>query len=619
MGKKKRELTEYEKTRSKHRATSDKHVLTVEVKPDPPVKDAMAKAEDELHAKQIKNNAIEAELRRIFHTADELWESGNHLTNRMQKRLDQMQKTKKYKGLQKAYGKAAREQQENDKKKASTEKRMAELQTTPAEQVDNRELKKLQTAYAKLLAAGEEIEARKAELGKAMQEMQEEYGITFEACRKFMEQEAADKGILSVFMLTRAEDIWKGVEAVLYGKAKHLNYRKRGSLPVIRAKQPDRAILLKTGNDSGQLVVCVNKVPFVPVVKKDDIFMQEELSAIWEFLSDPEAEEAAVGRFKATKTPQDTFRPCYCALKCETIRGKKRLFLQITVEGRPKPKKKKDGSPRHTYGKGRLGVDIGTQSYAAVGREYVQLDNLAERDRRSAFAAEKEEKDLARAMERSRRKTNPENYNQDGTVKKGRKEWYKSRRYRKLEKKYRNLARRNALSRKYAIQTDVNRLREHADEVYTEPKNATKLAKRAENPKPRIDKDGNERPGRKKRFGHSIRNRCPGYFQAELKKKFRKYYEVNGIKYRASQYDHADNIYKRKKLRQRWHYFRDGTKVQRDLYSAFLLYCANEGLDAPDRMKCLAEFEAFLKAHDKLVEEIRRMGYQICNSGIKAA
>ena len=56
---------------------------------------------------------------------------------------------------------------------------------------------------------------------------------------------------------------------------------------------------------------------------------------------------------------------------------------------------------------------------------------------------------------------------------------------------------------------------------------------------------------RKKRFGRSIKNRCPGYFQAQVKRKFTQtcgtYIEVPQ-EYRASQYDHTVDEYIKKKL-----------------------------------------------------------------------
>ena len=87
-----------------------------------------------------------------------------------------------------------------------------------------------------------------------------------------------------------------------------------------------------------------------------------------------------------------------------------------------------------------------------------------------------------------------------------------------------------------------------SDCFITEPPNAKKLQKRA-NPENPVDKNG--RMKRKKRFGRSIKNRCPGYLQAKAKQLFEStggmYVEVP-ILYRASQYDHTSDSYIPKKF-----------------------------------------------------------------------
>ena len=77
----------------------------------------------------------------------------------------------------------------------------------------------------------------------------------------------------------------------------------------------------------------------------------------------------------------------------------------------------KHGSPRHKYGKGMIGADIGTQTVAYTSDTEVGLKNLSERGS-SIQTSERKERLLHRAMDRSRRATNPQNYNDDGTVKK---------------------------------------------------------------------------------------------------------------------------------------------------------------------------------------------------------
>lgn len=164
------------------------------------------------------------------------------------------------------------------------------------------------------------------------------------------------------------------------------------------------------------------------------------------------------------------------------------------------------------------------------------LKNLAERGS-CIEVNERKERRIYRAMDRSRRAMNPDNYNEDGTIKKGKKTWVLSNRYKKLRTKHTELCRINVTNRHLAIHEDVNELRSLGDVFVTETKNAKKLQKKAKTGK------------RKKRFGRSIKNRCPGYFQSQAKRKFRIYVEVPND-YKASQYDHTSDEYIKKSLSQ---------------------------------------------------------------------
>lgn len=105
---------------------------------------------------------------------------------------------------------------------------------------------------------------------------------------------------------------------------------------------------------------------------------------------------------------------------------------------------------KHTYGTGYVGCDIGTQTLAYTSKTEVGLKNLAERGA-SIPKRERQERILYRAMDRSRRAMNPENYNTDETIRKGKKAWKKSNRYKKLQRRHQELARIAAVNRKLAI------------------------------------------------------------------------------------------------------------------------------------------------------------------------
>lgn len=103
---------------------------------------------------------------------------------------------------------------------------------------------------------------------------------------------------------------------------------------------------------------------------------------------------------------------------------------------------------------------------------------------------------------------------------------------------------------------------------------------------------------------------------AEISKGGKNHFHVVDNMYRASQYDHKSNSYNKKKLSQRWHKFEDGTKVQRDIYSAFLLLCHNDDFKTINQDICISKYETFKKAHDKCVSDIKASGHKVCNSGI---
>lgn len=64
------------------------------------------------------------------------------------------------------------------------------------------------------------------------------------------------------------------------------------------------------------------------------------------------------------------------------------------------------------------------------------------------------------------------------------------------------------------------------------------------------------------------------------------------------------------------HKFEDGTKVQRDIYSAFLLLCHNDDFKTINQDICISKYETFKKAHDKCISDIKTSGQKVCNSGI---
>jgi transposase len=131
------------------------------------------------------------------------------------------------------------------------------------------------------------------------------------------------------------------------------------------------------------------------------------------------------------------------------------------------------------------------------------------------------------------------------------------------------------------------------------------LQKRAK----KTEKDENGRYKRKKRFGKSLANKAPAMFLSILERKLNWYgkplHKINTWKVKASQYNHVEDSHKKKKLSQRWNDI-DGRKIQRDMYSAFLIMNTGKDLETIDAEKCKARYDNFVRLHD--AEVIRLTG-----------
>ena len=500
------------------------------------------------HILAVETDMPYSDVLKVVALSDKIRKAGNELVGLMRKNYNRLMRTKRYRKLLFLYGNT----KDRDKRKA----------------------------YANQL-----------------NEMQKAYNITCECCRTSMIPIGKKYGVDAVFALTKAEDIWRGIEKCLYGNGNAIHFSRYGELPCIRAKQINRGIPISVTDN--KLHFKLGRMVFG--IQINDRFQQDEVDAVLSYLAESEIlDDRAVNTLIKDGYYIDTYRPCYATLVPRMIRGKYRVYLHLTIEGKAKPKYDKHGSPRHKYGKGMIGADIGTQTVAYTSDTEVGLKNLSERGN-SIQTSERKEHLLYRAMDRSRRATNPQNNNDGGTVKKDRKTWKYSNHYKKLKTKHSELCRINAINRRLAINEDANHLRTLGDIFITEPKNAGRLMRRAK--ETTVNSKG--KFNRKKRFGRSIKNRCPSGFQAAVEQKFKVsggiYIEVSND-YRASQYDHTVDDYIKKRLSDRMYKLQDGTEVQRDWYSSFLLYCYDYRTKDIDKNKCISEFDKCYSKENWIIE-----------------
>lgn len=244
----------------------------------------------------------------------------------------------------------------------------------------------------------------------------------------------------------------------------------------------------------------------------------------------------------------------YCRVIRRTIRGRDRWYLQLVQEGTP-PRKR-----RHQIGTTVVGLDIGPSVVAVVGENGAVLERFCP----TVEQPWRETRRIQRAMDRSRRATNPENFNADDTVKTGTRQWVKSLRYRHLRVQLAEAERRLAAERKRSHGELATRVLAIGHVVKTE-----KISYR----------------NFQTNFGRSVKVRAPGMFLAMLGRKAGsaggRLEQFPTRTTRLSQVCLCGSI-KRKPLSQRVHACDCGIgPVQRDLFSAFLgRFVSDNRLDA---------------------------------------
>ena len=470
----------------------------------------------------------------------------------------------------------------------------------------NKALKKWQQKY--LNYSIKELKGIKDNLNNELKNLTEKFGLNFGACQKMMNSIYKKYKLSSVSAGILANNALKAVDTL---KKDHPHFKKRFTLLPIQSKIINSEILFKL-NEKNELYFKWNKLNLYPLIK--DEFQKNIIDKIIQYLLDPvEIDKKAVDYYLKYNQVLNINRPCYAIIIPKFIRNRYRIFIQIMIDGK--------STLKHNLGVGNVGCDIGTQTIAYSSDKEVGLENLAQRGDDIEVALNKLEL-IQQKMDIERRKLNPEYFNTDGTIKefeKGfKRKWKTSEKLKRLRIRLQNIYRKNTINKKIANNELVNKIRSLGNVVITESKNANRLKTRA-----KIETTFNEKTGkynRKRRFGRSIQNRAPGYFQMKLQQKFQntngKYIEVSN-NYKASQYDHTTDNYIKKKLDDRYYALNDGTMVQRDMYSAFLLFNINLFNKFIDKEKCKSNFNNFYQLQNKRIYEIQQNKEKIYNSGIK--
>ena len=285
----------------------------------------------------------------------------------------------------------------------------------------------------------------------------------------------------------------------------------------------------------------------------------------------------------------------YVRIYSKTIRDKRRWFVQLVLKGTPPGKNRQYGDSSKVQG-----IDIGTSTIAVVSNDKTEMIELAPNCKED----EHKIKVLSRKLDRSRRATNPDNYNNDGTITKGKHKWYKSKNYIKIQAKLKDEYRKLSVKRKQSHEILANQIIAESTDIRVEKMNFKGLQKRSL--KTTINKNG--KINSKKRYGKTIKNRAPGMLLLIIDRKLK--YKNLGLKkidtfqVKASQYNPIDGTYKKKQLKDRLVKLDEEIIVQRDLLSAYIISHTNDDLETIDAVSCYDGFNTFKQLQD---DEIQRL------------
>lgn len=453
----------------------------------------------------------------------------------------------------------------------------------------------LRKEYGELASVdSDEAEKQLKSIKKRMKAIQDRYGLTESGLQKYakLQGKMFAKNLSSQQVQKEASRVWKGICDVLYGKGKRLHFKPYREITTICGKSPKNGVKFFSRyhnllNDSTDVLFEDGQIEWNGLIVRvkinyDDPYVAESL--------------------------QHNIR--YCEVKRIMFPNGYRYYVTVYLQGNA-PKKLVPGDAPLCE------IDPGVSTVAMYSEKAVMLRELAPK----AMAYQREICRLQNQVDECKRRMNPENYNADGTVKRGSHKWKLSKTARQKQRMINVLFRKEAAYRKCSHNRLANEIIRISPHVRTEPMDFRALQKRAKKTERQEKesiiraKDGSTRSirkyKRKKRFGASIRTRAPAMFYTILEKKTQQYGGSFGTidtrRLKPSQYDHVSNTYVKLSLSQRSKTV-GGRTVQRDLYAAFIGYCATPDGKTFNHEKANALFEQFVIAQNKEIASMKAHG-----------
>ncbi len=221
------------------------------------------------------------------------------------------------------------------------------------------------------------------EIWKQINDIRKQYGMSEYSFHEDVKQmQKYSKSNMDSFTAQKiATELWKSYDKLFYGNGKKVYYKKYGEFNSLEGKSNTTGIRFKDD------MITWNGLKIPVVIDYDNYYEYEAMQS----------------------------KICYNRIVRKYVRNKYKYYVQIVFKGNPPVKIDTDtGEMKHYIGKGDIGIDIGTRTVAISSKSDVKILELADRVQN----IENQKQKLLRKMDRSRRVTNPNNYNEDGTIKK---------------------------------------------------------------------------------------------------------------------------------------------------------------------------------------------------------
>ena len=217
--------------------------------------------------------------------------------------------------------------------------------------------------------------------------------------------------------LSVAIPMWTAFEKLLYGNGKMVHYKKRGTMNSIATSGKSGLRIL---NSEGKRLTCgssYEQMYLVSKFNKKKMLMPIVLPAHDRFKHDMMERPIKIVR-----------------LTRKLVNGIYKYYVQLTVIGNPALKLNKDGEKKHMPGTGAVGIYIDTRTVTAATPDgKIHSFEL----NKGIFINNLKKDQLNSYLSASRLHNNPDNFEADGTIKKGRVvdgqrlplEWHVSNRY----------------------------------------------------------------------------------------------------------------------------------------------------------------------------------------------